>query len=141
MSVGTGFLRALLYLWALPNSLVGLAAMALGRIGGARAALTDGVLEVHGPGVERLLAALPVRFKVRAITLGHVVLGCDRESLEATRVHERAHVEQAQRWGPAFLPAYLLASAYAWARGGDAYLDNVFERQARAAERRAFEGG
>lgn len=89
---------------------------------------------MHGPGPRRLLAALPVRFRVLAITFGHVVLGCDRDSLERTRAHERAHVEQSQRWGPAFLPAYLLASLFAWARGGDAYRDNAFERQARAAE-------
>ncbi len=127
-------LSSLLYLWASPTSLVGLLAFLGCKIGGARAAVIDGVLEVHGPGIRRLLAALPVRFQVQAITLGHVVLGRDRLALERTRVHERAHVEQCQRWGPAFLPAYLLASAFAWAAGGHFYLDNVFERQARAAE-------
>lgn len=89
---------------------------------------------MHGPGVRRLLSALPVRFRVLAITFGHVVLGCDREVLDRTRAHERAHVEQYQRFGPAFIPAYLLASAYAWLRGGDPYRDNHFERRARAAE-------
>lgn len=132
--------QGLLYLWALPNSLVGLLVLTVGRIGGAQANLNGGVLEVHGPGIQRLLAAIPVRFRVLAITLGHVVLGCDQDSLERTRTHERAHVEQCQRWGPLFIPAYLLASLFAWARGGDAYRDNAFERQARAAERQTSRG-
>lgn len=140
MPVSSRIGRGLLYLWVLPNSLVGLLALLLGRMGGAQATFRMGVLEVHGPGIERILGTLPGRFKVRAITFGHVVLGCDRSSLETTRAHERAHVEQCQRWGPAFIPVYLLASLYAWARGGDAYRDNVFERQARAAERRDRHG-
>lgn len=126
--------RVLIYLWASPTSLVGVLTFLLGRARGARATVVDGVLEVHGPGIERLLAALPVGFSVQAITFGHVVLGRDRAALDRTRSHERAHVGQCQRWGPAFIPAYLLASCVAWIAGGDAYLDNAFERQARAAE-------
>ena len=42
--------------------------------------------------------------------------------------------EQCQRWGPIFIPAYLLASLAAWLSGGHYYLDNAFERQARAIE-------
>lgn len=132
----TAVRRGLAYLWAAPNTLFGLLACMAGALGGASATVRDGVLEVHGPGVKRLLAILPVRFTVLAITCGHVVLGADRNALSRTRSHERAHVEQSQRLGPAFLPAYLLASLYAWLRGGDAYRDNYFERQARAAERR-----
>ena len=51
------------------------------------------------------------------MTLGHVVLGLDRDALEWSRDHERVHVRQCERWGPLFLPAYLLASAYLWFRG------------------------
>lgn len=132
---------ALLYLWVFPTSLVGLLAAAFGRLGGARASVESGVLEVHGPGIRRLLGALPVGFRIQAITLGHVVLGRDPECLDRTRAHERVHVEQCQRWGPLFIPAYLLAGAFAWLRGGDAYRDNSFERQAYAAEARAGIGG
>lgn len=135
MSASRAIGITLLYLWVLPTSLVGLLAFLGGRLGGARASFRDGVLEVHGPGIRRLLAALPAAIKVQAITFGHVVLGRDLDCLERTRAHERVHVEQCQRWGPLFIPAYLLAGAVAWLRGGDAYRDNVFEREAYAAER------
>ena len=54
--------------------------------------------------------------------------------LEWTRRHERAHVDQYERWGPLFLPAYLMSSLTAFCRGQDYYFDNRFEREARAAE-------
>jgi cardiolipin synthase len=65
-----------------------------------------------------------------AMTLGHVVLGVNRLALDETRDHERVHVRQVERWGPAFIPAYLFASVLAWWRGEDPYLDNHFEREA-----------
>ena len=49
------------------------------------------------------------------------------------RAHERVHVAQCERWGIAFVPAYLAASAVVWLRGEDAYLDNPFERAAYGA--------
>ena len=64
------------------------------------------------------------------MTLGHVVLGRDRASLERSRGHERVHVRQCERWGPLFLPAYGMASLIVKLRGGDAYRDNPFEREA-----------
>jgi hypothetical protein len=65
-----------------------------------------------------------------AMTLGHVVIGRDRESLESTRAHERVHVRQCEVWGPLFVPAYLAASLTAIARGRSAYSDNRFEVEA-----------
>ena len=65
------------------------------------------------------------------MTLGHVIIGRDRGSLAYCRDHEQVHVRQVERWGPIFIPAYLLASFWAWRRGGHYYLDNVFERDAR----------
>lgn len=124
--------RALLYLWVFPTSFVGLVLALVGRLGGAEAKLRAGVLEVHGPGIRRLLGALPVSFQVQAIAFGHVVLGRSADCLDRSRAHERVHVEQAQRWGPFFLPAYLVGSVIAWLRGGDAYRDNPFEREAYA---------
>jgi hypothetical protein len=123
-------LLAIVYLWVLPNSVLGLLSFALGLLAGARGRWVDGVLEVSGPGVCALLELMPARHPIAAITLGHVVLGRDPGCLERTRAHERVHVGQYQRWGPAFLPAYLLASLLARLSGGDAYLDNRFERQA-----------
>ena len=68
------------------------------------------------------------------MTLGHVVLGLDRAAHRRTRRHERVHVRQCERWGPLFLPAYLLASAYLWLKGRSAYYDNPFEREAYESE-------
>jgi len=94
----------------------------------------SGVLEAHGGALPRLLSLLPIGARSgTAVTLGHVVLASCAATLDATRAHERVHVKQYERWGPAFLPAYALASLIALTRGRDAYLDNRFEREARQA--------
>ena len=121
-----------LYLWALPTTSLGLACLALGaaygRIG---AQVVDGVLELHGGLIEKFLrhgTLLPGG--ASAMTLGHVVLGRDLEALRRTRAHERIHVRQCERWGPLFVPAYLLSSLLLLLAGRDGYLDNPFEREA-----------
>ncbi|HZL36945.1 MAG TPA: hypothetical protein VFC78_16615 [Tepidisphaeraceae bacterium] len=102
--------------------------LALGR-GGVQ--VKDGVLELHGPWVSFFLRHFTfLRGGASAMTLGHVVLGRDRYLLDATRSHERVHVRQCERWGPLFIPAYLLASLVLWIRGSRAYEDNPFEREA-----------
>lgn len=119
------------YLWAAPNSALGAALGLVGLIGGGRASVHTGVLEIEGPLVAWGLRHLTVlEGGVEAITFGHVVLGCDAATLEGTRAHERVHVRQYERWGPLFIPLYLGASAWAWAEGRDPYRDNVFEREA-----------
>lgn len=124
-------MRWLIYLWALPNTLLGLLVGGLGLLAGGRARRVDGVLEVHGPAVAWCLRRLmPWVGGAAALTLGHVVLGCDAHSLVHCRDHERVHVRQCERWGPFFLPAYLASSLAAWLRGGDPYRDNRFEREA-----------
>jgi len=123
------------YLWALPNTLIGLALALTGLAGGGRARVFRGVLEVHGPGIRRLLERIaPAGLSIQALTLGHVVLGRDDRALDRTRDHEEVHVRQYERWGPAFLPAYLVSSLLAVWRGGDSYLHNRFERAALARE-------
>ncbi len=122
------------YLWTGPTTLCGLAVAALGRASGGRVQVVDGVLEVWGGASRVVLRAA----NSRAMTLGHVVLGLDPLALRVTRRHERAHVRQAERWGPLFIPAYLAASAWAAARGGHYYFDNWFEVD---AERRAAWSG
>ncbi len=114
--------RYLRYLWACPWSLVGLALSSLFR----RRYVRNGVIVAEGAGWPRRLG-----WRYRAITFGHVVLSVD-ELDEDTMQHELVHVRQYERWGPVFVPAYLAASALARARGGHHYLDNAFERQARA---------
>jgi hypothetical protein len=119
------------YVWAAPSTAIGLALSALALRNG-RIAVCDGVVEAHGPLLRQILtrfAFLPGG--IAAITLGHVVLACDARTLRETRTHERAHVRQYERWGPFFLPAYAAASVWALARGGHAYVDNWFEREAR----------
>lgn len=127
----TRFLR---YLWAGPTTLIGLVvALALMRRG--RLACVDGVVEAHGPLLERALASFtPLARGAEAMTLGHVVLGGNARALDATRTHERVHVRQYESWGPFFLPAYFLAGAYALVMGRHPYFDNRFEREARQAE-------
>ena len=115
------------YLWASPITLLGLLVVA---VTAARVRLVDGVLEAHGPGVAAAFDLVAPCRAIAAMTLGHVVLGRSREALNETRAHERVHVAQCEDWGPLFLPAYGASSLVAWLRGGDAYRDNVFERDA-----------
>lgn len=127
--------RALHYVWAFPNTLVGLLLVpaALAPNGGVH--IVDGVLEIHGPAIDWVLRhVVPIRGGAAAITFGHVVAGRDAEMLDLTRSHERVHVRQCEVWGPAFIPAYLLAGVWASVQGRGAYEDNYFERQARGAD-------
>lgn len=122
------------YLWAAPSTVIGLAVVLLASRR-ARVRVVDGVIEAHGSAIAWALTHLTVLAGgASALTLGHVVIGCDAEALQRTRVHERVHVRQYEQWGPLFLPAYLAASAWAIASGGHFYLDNWFERQAFCAE-------
>ncbi len=122
-----------LYAWAGPTTAVGLAFLLPTLLGGGRVSVVNGILEIHGGVTTRFLTRtvgwlLPGG--ASAMTLGHVVLGRDAAALADTRAHERVHVRQCERWGPLFLPAYGLASLIAKLQGGDAYLDNAFEREA-----------
>jgi hypothetical protein len=121
----------LLYVWAAPASCIGLLPLPFVAIQGGSIKLVNGVLEAHGGVVTRMLQhGLPWVGPGAAITFGHVVWGCDQSSLDWSRDHERVHVSQYERWGPLFLPLYLIASAIAAWRGLDPYRDNPFEREA-----------
>ena len=131
-------LRALLYLWALPVTLFGLFVALTARASGGALQRVDGVLEASGGWPARVLRrGFPLSGAVAAITLGHVVVGASLADLEVTRAHERAHVRQFEKWGVLLLLLYPLAGLLAWLRGGDAYRDNAFECEARAAEFKA----
>ena len=123
--------RPLAYAWASPTTAVGLVAGALTMASGGRVAVERGVLEFHGGFARWLLEHRMVH--ASAMTLGHVIIGRDPDCLESCRDHEQAHVRQVERWGGLFLPAYVLASGWAWARGRHYYLDNWFEVDARRA--------
>jgi hypothetical protein len=122
-------LRVAAYAWAAPTTCVGLAAGLLTLASGGRVQCRRGTFEFHG-GFSTWFAR---RIGFGAMTLGHAILGRDAESLDLCRDHEQAHVRQVERWGVAFIPAYLMASAWAWRQGKDYYLDNWFERDARRA--------
>jgi hypothetical protein len=123
------------YLWVLPVTLAGLVLGLMARGSGGAWQGVNGVLEVAGGWPARVLQrGFPFSGPVLAITLGHVVLGVSKGALEHTRLHERAHVRQFERWGVLLLVLYPLASVLAGLRGGNPYRDNCFEREARAAE-------
>lgn len=124
----------LAYAWASPNTALGLLVGGLASLAGGRSRVVEGVVEFHGGGVTRLLGALPVPGRCAALTLGHVVLGCDARTLDQSRPHELVHVAQYERWGPLFVPAYLLSSLLALTRGEDAYGGNAFEKEAELGE-------
>ncbi len=123
--------RVAAYAWASPTTAVGLVVGSLTLATRGRVQVRRGALEFHGGFARWMLERTPIR--AAAMTLGHVIVGRDPGCLESCRDHEQAHVRQVERWGPAFLPAYGLSSLWAWSRGGHAYLDNWFERDARRA--------
>lgn len=131
--------RCAAYLWSGPTTLLGLGMALCAFAGRGTLRIVDGVIEVHGAVPRFFLRAFPPR-GVAAITVGHVVLGCDPESLARTRAHERVHVKQCERWGPLFLPAYVAAGIWALLRGRHVYHDNWFERQARREALRVRSG-
>ena len=116
------------YLWAGPTTLLGLAA--------ALASLAPPHRE--GPillcrsnrGFARWFL---IRRGYSAITLGHLLLVTTEPTPTILR-HEMVHVRQAERWGPLFVPVYLIAMLAARLHGKDPYWDNMFETEARSRE-------
>jgi hypothetical protein len=120
----------LVYTWAAPTSLVGLTAGGLTLLSGGHVQRRRGALEFYGGFSRWFLSSMPF-VRASAMTLGHVIIGRDPGCLESCRDHEQAHVRQVERWGGLFIPAYLVASAWAWLRGQHYYFDNWFELDAR----------
>jgi hypothetical protein len=124
-------MKLLRYIWAFPNTLLGIVFIPFVIATRGHIDIVDGVLEIHGKFISWILAhCMPGRGRVTAITLGHVVLGHDRESLLADRLHERAHVRQYEILGPAFIPVYIAAALWGLASGKGAYRGNFLERKA-----------
>jgi hypothetical protein len=99
-------------------------------VSGGAVYFTAGVIEAEGGILHFLLSRLCPHFTIDAITIGHVVLGQNQESLMKCRNHELVHVRQYERWGLLFPPLYLMSSAAALVRGMDPYRDNRFEQEA-----------
>jgi hypothetical protein len=136
--------RWILWLWALPVTLLGLLLWLLVRLRfGVRHASVHWVqglpvLSAQGPWVNTLLQMYPF-FEPDALCIGCVVLARDEAMRAHLWVHELVHVSQALRWGILFPILYVGASSWAVLRGRDAYYDNPFEQEALQAERRARE--
>ncbi len=121
-------LRAVRYLWASPNTCLGVCVGAMSLCCGGGVTARDGVVGFTGRLIELIFDRLPIR--PIAMTLGHVVLARNRDCFLITLPHELVHVRQYERWGPLFIPAYLCCSAGIRLAGGDPYRDNPFEREA-----------
>ena len=122
--------RIVAYIWAAPNTaaglLVGLFALTLG----ARVSIMSGAIEFNGGLIGKAISQSLPSCRYSAITLGHVILGVDMDSLNMFREHEHVHVRQYEQWGIFFLPAYLLSSLWQLLHGRNAYMANHFEKQA-----------
>jgi hypothetical protein len=135
---GTGF-QAILILWALPWTVLGLLLGGLAVLSGGKVQRVGRVIEFHGGWLNRTLRYVPIAGGAAAMTLGHVVIARTQGDLDDSRRHELVHVAQYERWGPFFVPAYFAASTWLWLRGRDAYLDNPFEEEAYRCEDEACE--
>jgi hypothetical protein len=107
--------------WASPGTLFGLILAPFFR----RRSVVHDVVLCEGATWARRLG-----WPYRAMTLGHVVL-CVGDIDEGVLRHELVHVSQWERWGPAFVLAYPLATLMALAGGNHHYRDNHFEVEAR----------
>lgn len=128
-SIAKSIRRIAAHVWASPYTVTGIT---IGLLLGGRFQRVDGVIEIHGPRVAKVLHRLWV--PALALTFGHVVFGQDEASLRTTRNHERVHVHQYERWGIAFVPAYLICWIVLSIQGRDGYRDNPFEVEAYAVD-------
>lgn len=117
--------RFLYTIWTSPNTVLGAGLGLIALLSGGRVQVRRGVLEFYGPAVRWGLGRY-----ASAITFGHTILGVDQGALDRCREHEHVHVRQYERWGPLFLPAYVLFWIVLRVRGRDGYRENPFERQA-----------
>lgn len=128
-------LQLIKYLWVSPITCLFLPLIPLAYWTGGSFAIHSGVIEISGGKLgQHLNKGLPLFGSAAAITLGHIVLGISPYYLNRTRVHERVHVRQFERWGCLFPLVYLGAGFWVWSRGKRFYLDNPYEIAARQAE-------
>jgi hypothetical protein len=121
------FLR---YLWAAPATMIGLALGTIAYMLGATVRVKNGVLEVAGGRLARVVSARPHMQHLLAITFGHVIIGISHKLLADERAHEHAHVRQYERWGLLLFPLYITSSLVQIVRGRHPYWHNRFELQA-----------
>lgn len=136
-TLSTQTLQLLKYLWVAPITVLFLPLACLASWTGGAYAIHSGVLEIWGGKLGQALnRGVPLLGVVAAITLGHIVIGISPYYIHQTRIHEREHVRQFERWGFFFPLIYLIAGLWVFSQGKRFYLDNPFERAARRAEGR-----
>jgi hypothetical protein len=118
------------YAWALPATIVALPFVVVAVSAGAAIHFVDGAIEVGGGRAGRAIARLPAPLRFSAMTLGHVILGIDQQTLHSARRHEHVHVRQYERFGVLFFALYAGSSVAQLWRGRHPYFDNCFEREA-----------
>ncbi|MFH1918873.1 MAG: hypothetical protein ABIP48_03155 [Planctomycetota bacterium] len=123
-------ITVLAVLWAAPWTLFGLFIGGLALVTGGHVRRTGRVIEFWGGFASLFLQLFPLVAGASAVTFGHTVLARGKSQLDASREHELVHVRQYERWGPVFVPAYLLFWLLLWLTGRNPYYDNPFERQA-----------
>lgn len=121
--------RCWAYFWALPTTSVALPILLINVLMGGRTIYWHGLIESQGPFVKWFLSRGPV--PAAAMTLGHVILCMDENARQRFRSHELVHVQQAEAWGPLFLPGYLWIFFVVWRRTGNGYWNHPWEVQAR----------
>ena len=123
-------LIALGILWAAPWTLLGCSLGLISLVSGGTFRLRGRVLEFEGKFLSWLLSRAPLIGGASAMTLGHSVIARSQFDLDRTRAHEFIHVQQYERWGLLFVPAYFASAWWVWWRGKHPYWDNPFEREA-----------
>ena len=123
------FQKIIRYLWAMPTSAVAFPLVTANALCGGQTIVWHGILEIQGPLVRKVLHHKA--FQAAALTLGHVILCADNEARCRFRAHELVHVQQAERWGPLFLPLYLALAAWTWRKTGHGYWHHPWEVEAR----------
>jgi hypothetical protein len=118
--------------WAAPWTLFGLFIGTAMLLLGGHVQRSGRIVEFWGRGPGWFLRFFPIVAGASAVTFGHVILARTVEELDACREHELVHVRQYERWGPLFVPAYLLCWLFLKLRGRSGYWDNPFEREAYA---------
>ncbi len=120
--------------WRSLNEVLG--HLAAGIVRGAPRRSVAGATLVEDERFDRLFRLVPKR--PSAMTFGSTIVA--RRRLEPPLVaHELAHVAQYTRFGPFYLPLYLLGAAWGLLRHRDFYRGNPFEAAAIEAQRKSEE--
>lgn len=108
-------------IWALPNTLIGLAYGGIGTLFGAPPVWNsqDGILEFKN---------MPEWMMPSAMSLGHVHLFGPNHYIPSVRKEELLHTRQAEILGPFYLPLHALSMGISVLTGGGTHGNNPLEK-------------